>query len=197
MKHRLNKGLSIEGVCTAPVTQEWKMRLMAREVFDTLWSDKKNVLRIANELLEMSMEPEPGDNLNLSIMEVRNKISEAKARQDRLLELRLSDEITKEMFQEKSAAIDKEIFGFDDELTRLKKISNSSYNSIEAKINSLKEALEQGFDFEKNDVPDTVIDAFVDEIRVTDDSFEWKLNIAGKSVTHTVKKNTVIIHNRI
>ena len=197
VRHRLNKGLSIEGVCTAPVTQEWKMRLMAREVFDTLWSDKKNVLRIANELLEMSMEPEPGDNLNLGIMEVRNKISEAKARQDRLLELRLSDEITKEMFQEKSAAIDEEIFGFDDELTRLKKISNNSYNSIEAKINSLKEALEQGFDFEKNDVPDTVIDAFVDEIRVTDDSFEWKLNIAGKSVTHTVKKNTVIIHNRI
>jgi len=101
------------------------------------------------------------------------------------------------MFQEKSAAIDEEIFSFDDELTRLKKISDSSYNSIEAKINSLKEALEQGFDFEKNDVPDTVIDAFVDEIRVTDDSFEWKLNIAGKSVTHTVKKNTVIIHNRI
>ena len=189
--HRLKRGLSIEGVCTAPVTQEWKMKLMAKEVFDTLWADKRSVLKAANDLLEMSMEPEPGDTLNLSITEVKNKISEAKARQDKLLELRLSDEITKEMFQEKSNAIDEEIFALDDEYTRLRKIADSNYDCVEAKLENLREALEQDFDFTKGDVPETVIDTFVDEIRVTEDAFEWKLNIANQSIDYTVKKNEI------
>ena len=124
----------------------------------------------------------------LSITEVKNKISEAKARQDKLLELRLSDEITKEMFQEKSNAIDEEIFALDDEFTRLRKIADSNYDCIEAKLENLREALEQDFEFTKGDVPETVIDTFVDEIRVTEDAFEWKLNIANQSIDYTVKK---------
>ena len=45
-----------------------------------------------------------------------------------------------------------------------------------------QEALEQGFDFDKYGVSDNAIEAFVDEIRVSDKSISWKLNIAGSAI---------------
>lgn len=182
VRHRLKKGLSIEGVCTAPVLKEWELQLMAREIFKILWSDKDNVLRIANSLLDMSMQPDPGENIDIEIIDIKNKISAAKVKQDKLLELRLNEEISKELFQEKSNAIDVEISKYDDELTRLRKMANHQYVHIEDKIKALQEALEQGFDFDKYGVSDNAIEAFVDEIRVSDKSISWKLNIAGSAI---------------
>ena len=90
--------------------------------------------------------------------------------------------ISKELFQEKSNAIDVEISKYDDELTRLRKMANHQYVHIEDKIKALQEALEQGFDFDKYGVSDNAIEAFVDEIRVSDKSLSWKLNIAGSAI---------------
>ncbi len=192
---RKKKGLSIEGICGVGMVNEWKLSTMAKIIFSTIWADKKNVLSIANSLLEKSQAAEPDSDYNVEILKLKGKIDAIKQRQDRLLELRLDNEITKEQYQEKIQGYDEEILGLTEELRRVKQLASYQSDNIESKVKALKEAMEQDFDFIKNKVPESIIETFVDEVVVHEDNhFSWRLNIddvmSDYSIDATVMNKT-------
>ena len=184
---RQKKGLSIEGICPVNMVNEWKLKAMANAVFSTMWSDKEGVLIIANDLLEKSFAAEPDSDYVVEIQNIKRKIQDIKNKQDGLLELRLDGEITKDMFQEKSRSYDEEILKLTEELKRVKHLSNYQGDVIEEKIKALKEAMEINFDFIHHEVPESIIDTFVDEIIVQENNrFSWKLNIGDASLDYLI-----------
>lgn len=52
IKTRMNKGLSIEGICESPMVPAWKLGAMADIIFQNFWKDRDGVLTIANEMLD-------------------------------------------------------------------------------------------------------------------------------------------------
>ena len=49
---RLNKGLSVEGICQTPMIPEWRLQMMANLIFRKYLSEKDKVLALANSILE-------------------------------------------------------------------------------------------------------------------------------------------------
>lgn len=51
MAARLKNGLSIEGVCTVPLVQDWKMNTMAQKVRHAVFDDPEATLKEAASVL--------------------------------------------------------------------------------------------------------------------------------------------------
>ena len=56
---RLNKGLSIEGICTSPMVPQWKLKMMAKYVFTNFITDVDEILATANRLLQKHIADNP------------------------------------------------------------------------------------------------------------------------------------------
>lgn len=70
-----------------------------------------------------------------------------------------------------------------------------SEEEMNEKLTILKYGLEQDFNFSTHNIPDEVIDAFVDQIIVYKDCFVWKLKLFDDTVRLTVngRKNNATV----
>ncbi len=210
--YREKRGLSTEGICTAPMIQEWKLEMMADYILKPFLEDRDTVIGIAEDLLKNNLSEENEAETN-SDEEERNelkaKIEKHEKKLDTLLELRLSDEISKEVFASKKDEITKSIDGLKARLEELEEsidynFAGSSEEAIQTlknmgvseKLDKLKETLRHDFGFDKCHIPDTIIDVLVDKIIVYPDHFEWYLNLSDNEVVNCSfagnKKNPVI-----
>lgn len=179
VKTRLNKGLSIEGICTTPMVAGWKLQMMAKWIF-------KNYLKNTDEILQLSMEmlnkhiddkEEESDNTEI-IIRKQNELQKLNSRLDNLVEMRADGEISKELFKSKQKEILEKIQHLNDELAELDTHEDDSAEEAthEEKIALLKYTLEQLTNFEDSDnIPDKVVEAFVRKIVVSEEGFEWYL----------------------
>lgn len=94
---------------------------------------------------------------------------------DSLVEMRLADEISRKIYLEKRAEYEKNLEKLQEKIDELQNIGDVSEDDLKNKLNVLKYALENNFEFDLHDIPDSVIDAFVDKIIVFKDHFEWYL----------------------
>jgi len=60
---------------------------------------------------------------------------------------------------------------------------------VRNKLEVLKYSLEQNFDITSKEIPETLIDALVQEIVVYKDKFAWKLNLFDESIYCRVEGN--------
>ena len=189
---RLNKGLSIEDTCDTPMVQEWKLQLMAETIFEMFWNNKQEVIKIANDLLEDSINnsAEVDENYDL-LVSLENKIKKVKNKLDNLVELRISEEITRDYFLEKREELDRQIQSYQDQIEEInKKDEKLSKNDLQEKLQVLKYGLEKDFQFDKYHIPDSIIDAFVKKIVVHKDYFEWHLVFDNDNSTRCLVKGT-------
>lgn len=197
VKTRMNKGLSIEGICDVPMIQDWKLELMAKMIFDGIWSDKEKVLSIANQLLESSMSEKPQKDYDSEIKRYETLLEKQRLKLDNLIDMRLSEEISKEIYQKKRSEIESNIEELQTKIENCMNADEDSAISLERKVAALKSVMEQDFDFDTGNIPDSIIDAFVDHIKVYKDKFVWKLNFLDTDVTclasGTRKKHEVSI----
>ena len=193
----MNKGLSIEGICDVPMIQDWKLELMAKMIFDGIWSDKEKVLSIANQLLESSMSEKPKKDYDSEIKRYETLLEKQRLKLDNLIDMRLSEEISKETYQKKRSEIESNIEELQTKIENCMNADEDSAVSLERKVAALKSVMEQDFDFDTGNIPDSIIDAFVDHIKVYKDKFVWKLNFLDTDVTclasGTRKKHEVSI----
>ena len=142
VRTRKNKGLSIEGVCEAPLIQDWKLELMAKIVFDTLWKDKKTVIAIANQLLESSLKDQPEKNYAAEITRLENQLEKHRKKLDNLIDMRLSNEIAREDYQRKRGEIEDDIAKTQENIEKCKHLESDTTDSVADKICALKIAIE-------------------------------------------------------
>ncbi len=169
VKSRQRRGLSIEGICAQPMIQEWKLRLMAQVIFDTLWQDKHVVIEIANSLLEQAVNEaivvdhtEEVFSINKKMLQIQNKV-------ERLIQMRLDGELSPEEYKKIRKDLDAQMDKLETRLKSINSEEETGEDDVSKKVKGLQDALETRFDFKRYEIPDSVIDAFVDKIKVQDD----------------------------
>ena len=182
IKTRINKGLSIEGICDVPMIQQWKLELMAKMIFDSLFKDKEKILNLADDLLEYGISEERKTDYGTEILRCQNLLKKQRSKLDVLLELRLNQEIEPSEYKEKQESIRTEINRLESRIAVLDKTSEAKDTNPKDKIVALQKLLKEKIAFKDGIIPDAIIEALVDEIVMDKNHFIWKLKIANKDL---------------
>lgn len=179
VRTRMNKSLSIEGICRSPMIPEWKLQLMAKYIFQKYLSDTSFILNLAESMIEKHIDDkkEVVDNSDL-INQKRAKMVKLSSRLDNLIEMRADGEITRDVFKAKSEKINDEIEKLQIEINELLPPSQNEEidKNYEHKINVLRFFMDQAVDFNNIEIiPDSIIEAFVEKIIVSENKCSWYL----------------------
>lgn len=180
VKTRLNKGLSIDGICKTPMIAGWKLQMMAKHIFKNYLLDTDKVLSLAESMLEKHIDDkeEVQDNTDV-INQKKNERQKLSKRLDNLVEMRADGEITRDTFISKKEEIENSISKLNNEIAELEPTEikdEIDEATSKEKITILKYALEQYMNFEDDsDIPEQVIEAFVEKIVAHKDGFDWYL----------------------
>ena len=177
VRTREKKGLSTEGICVTKMVPRWKLEVMADVVFQKFWNDREEVLAIANEMLDSCYENEYDNQILDKKYDIQEKMDVWNRKYNNLLDMRMAGEIEKDRYDEKREQILKEQQRLKEQLESLDDELDTSNDIYKDKIEILKYGLEQNFNFSTKNIPEEVIDAFVQEITVCKDGFIWKLNL--------------------
>lgn len=202
IKTRINKGLSIEGCCDVKIVPRWKLEAMADVIFKKFWSNKKEIIKICNDMIDSCCK-EDFENPNYAeYQELQKKMEAWNNRYDNLLNMRMNGEIEKERYDEKREALLKEQKKLQEKLAQYDEQEDIDEDLYEKKIQLLKAGLEREFEFDTANLPDDIIDIFVDQIEVHKDFFIWRLNISpndaimkvsGRVNNHTVSQTDRVV----
>ena len=179
---RKKRGLPLDGICRTPMIPEWKLQLMANHIFRNYLMQRDKVLALANSMLEahISDTDEITDYTEL-IEQRKSRIIKLSRKLDNYIEMRAEGEIDKAAFTEKTAEIKADITKLNAEIEELeaKQIRKPEVTDYTEKLTVLQYALEQYTNADENDIPESVIEAFVEKIVVSQDGFDWYLRFDG------------------
>ena len=179
---RLKKGLSIEGICNAPMVPGWKLGAMVDVIFQKFWSERDEIIRIANEMLDKHYKDDQQSDFSEEVQCIKKKMDILEKKFDNLVEMRMSGEIDKVKFNEKKKSIETEKERLMESLASYQIEEEVSDEEYENKLTVLKHGLEEDFNFSTHSIPEEVIDAFVEEIIVHEDCFVWKLKLISDKI---------------
>lgn len=176
-KVRIKKGLSMDGLCETPSVQEWKLDLMAGVIFDVIWNQKKDIINVANQLIEDIIKNTDYDGItDEEISECERKIDYNSNKLEKLLDLYLNAGIPKDKYFEKKKELEDNIANLEEKKKELKLNHGVSKDTLECKIESLKQILLEKLDYKSGKLDDDLINLFVEKVVVYKDKFVWKLN---------------------
>lgn len=186
-KTRENKGLSTEGICESKMMTEWKLNLMASELFKRVFVDKKAILAIAESAIQKHISDKESSKNNDIIESLQKELEKQKRKADNLIDMRMSEEISKEIFLIKKEEVDSKIKILEEQLGQydIENLENETDNLL-SKLEVIKFALEQQIDFDNgNKISESMIDAFVEKIVVGRDYCSWYLRFFPEPVKLT------------
>lgn len=171
---REKNGLDTEGYCGIRMIGDWKLDLMAKKIFETIWTDRKSAVIEAYKLLQECYQSDSNKN-TATISAIQGKLSRATARMDNLIAMRADGEISKEQFQGLRKKAETEIAALNEELDRLNITSDETVQSLD--MEAIKKALDEVMDFSEPKISENIIDKFVSRITPIDDGhYRWDLN---------------------
>ena len=189
VNYRLKRGLSIEGICDVPMVQEWKLAVMSKIIFESFWSDKQKVLQIAEELLEHNLHLDDESDCDADIRACEARIEKIKQKLNALVDLRLTDGIPQEIYVEKKNELEIDLDKEREKLKEYKEVRPVTEEEMQEKLKVLKYALEQDFKFDLYNIPESIIDAFVEKVIVYKDHFAWKLCLTNNEIICRLEGN--------
>lgn len=180
---RKKKGLPLDGICRTPMIPEWKLQMMANYIFRNYLSEKDKVLALANSMLEAHINDKEEDDVDYAAV-IEKKCGEVEKLRSKLgnfIDMRAEGEIDKEYFTAKTAEVKEEIAKLTAEIEELQVKLNKEpvITDYKDKLTVLQYALEQYTNVDENDIPESVIEAFVVKIIAKQDGFDWYLRFDG------------------
>ncbi|MCR5804290.1 MAG: recombinase family protein [Clostridia bacterium] len=187
---RLKKGLPIDGICTSQFVQDWKLEVQAAVIFDQFFNDKKAVLKFANELFDAkSCIIGKKESKEAELEKLYQEIDKTEKIIDKLLDLRLADEITREEYAKKRGDLEKLVDQCNAKIEEISKYEEAE-DGIEERVRLIKDRLEGNAGYDYSRIPPEVIDAFVEKIVVYEEYIEWHLYFdKGRGLKMTIKGN--------
>lgn len=190
IRTRLNKGLSIEGICKTPMISDWKLQMMADFIFKRFISEREQVKNMALELLETAKSLTVDTNcFGNTIENKKSEIKKLESRIDNLLEMRADGELSKKQFlslkskaEERIMLLKSEIFK-EETSDKSEDLEKEYYGKIEFLTHILDGML--NLDNSKH-VSQAVIDAFVEKIVAREGGFDWYLKFEPDTPTKNV-----------
>ncbi|MBQ8241680.1 MAG: recombinase family protein [Bacteroides sp.] len=179
---RKKKGLSLEGICQSPMIPEWRLQMMANLIFRKYLSEKDKVLALANAILEAHIGDTQEEENTAALLEAkRAELARLHKRMDAYIDMRAEGELSREMFRMKCAELEPKIQTLQAEIEALSAAAEpKEVVDYTEKLTVLQYALEQYTNIDEGqNVPESVIEAFVVKIVVSKDGFDWYLRFDG------------------
>ena len=195
-KKRVELGLDTEGYCDSRMIADWKLDFMAKSLLEHLWTDRKESVLLALDLIKRYYRDErvtsgKGDNAA-----IQAKLNKATKRLQNLIAMRADGEITKDEYQAMRSPVDAEIRALE---KALEEAPQAEEQGTALNLTEITATLHSLVDFSEATLNHDVIKKFVYMVTPTSDtSFHWYVNLSGNTkarATYTVegrKKKNVI-----
>ena len=172
----------MEGICRSPMIPEWRLQMMANLIFRKYLSEKDKVLALANSILEAHIDDtEEDDTREIQLKAKQSELEQLRRKMDNYIEMRAEGDLSREMFRTKCAEIEPKMQRLQKEIEALSAATQArEVVDYREKLTVLQYALEQYTNCDEGqDVPESVIEAFVVKIVVSKDGFDWYLRFDG------------------
>ena len=181
-KSRLKKGLPVEGICQSPMIPEWRLQMMANLIFRKYLAEKDKVLALANSILE-SYNGDTSDKKDREALlaSKRRELERLTRKMDNYIDMRAEGDLTREQYRSRCAELEPQIQKLQQEIQTLSvETQPAEVPDYKEKLTFLQYALERYTNIDDGqDVPESVIEAFVVKIVVSKDGFDWYLRFDG------------------
>ena len=186
VRTRSNKGLSVDGICTTSVIPDWRLQMMARAIFRYCLQEEGGVLKMVEMMLMKHLDDKnsaDGDAGRIDVL--RREISGLQKKLDNCVELLIEGDLSKEEFRKKKEQYEHRIDELNGTLQELmKKVEDEqkAVQNLNKRVRELIDGLKSELghiDDEIHEIPDGIIDAFVEKIVVRGDGFDWYLRGCG------------------
>ena len=173
---REKNGLDTEGYCDIKMICDWRMDLMAKVIFETLWRDKKAAVMEAYSLLRECYQADSSSN-RAAISALQGKIARATAKIENLISMRAEGEISKEEFQSQRKKAEDDLTALKSEMEKLDASGDDKAASLD--MSAIQKALDEILDFSGPKIDEHIIDKFVCRVTpIENGRFRWDLNFA-------------------
>ncbi|WP_373209363.1 recombinase family protein [Allofournierella massiliensis] len=159
--------------CDAISICEWKLDLMAKQIFDQLWGDQKESVLKACQMVESCMMTVAMQS-DAAITELHRKAAMLEQRILNLGQMRADGELTKEQFQKLYTQTTKELETLQGKIDDQ---ANEPEHSSRFDLDKIKKGLSQMVDISTPKISEELIEEFVEVITpVENHHYRWKLN---------------------
>ena len=177
---RKAKGLPYEGYCNSQFVQRWKLEFMAKHIFKDFLSEKDAVVDLAKQMVANYLESAGGDTDAKTLLAKKEaELNTLAQRKQRNMNYLLDGTLDAVIFKQNEANITEKMNAVQDEIIALRKelVENNAQEVLAERIQRLKALLTDYvcIDSDDNAIPELVVTAFVKQIVVFEDHFEWYL----------------------
>ena len=174
---RLKNGLSIEGVCPVPLVQDWKMHTMGQKVLHAIFDDPEATLREAEAVLGGGAAGVEQAEVLRDKSIVEEQLKKEQGRYETLLDMRMNNEIPKEVFSRKQQEVEERIKELEQQMLQYRDVKPATEADVNGKLEALRRLMEQFSMPEDGEFTESDLDRYVTGVRVYEDHFEWLLNL--------------------
>lgn len=178
VNYRIKKGLDPDNACSTPIVVEWKLKLMANIIFDTIWDNKDRIMNIASDIIDETIQ---NDSINQfmddEIKEYADKISSNNNKLERIVDMYVNELIDKDNYIKRKNDIDRNNAILKEKIEQSQKNKVIPKEELEDKLSHLKKNIIDNLEYDRNnEISDELIETFVEKIKVEKGRFKWKLN---------------------
>ena len=195
-KKRVELGLDTEGYCDSRMIADWKLDFMAKSLLEHLWTDRKESVLLALDLIKRYYRDERVTSGKGDTAAIQAKLNKATTRLQNLIAMRADGEISKDEYQAMRSPVDAEIRALE---KALEDAPQAEEQGTTLNLTEITATLHSLVDFSEATLNHDVIKKFVYMVTPTSDtSFHWYINLSGNTkarATYTVegrKKKNVI-----
>ena len=175
---RLKNGLSIEGVCRVPLVQDWKIHTMAQKVLHAVFDDPEGTLREAAAILGLGAAGVGQTEVLRDKSIIEEKLKKEQGRYETLLDMRMNNEIPKEVFSRKQQEVGERIAELEQRMAQYGDVEPATEADVSGKLENLQRLMGQSAMPEDGEFSEEEMDKYVSGVRVYEDRFEWLLNLS-------------------
>ena len=175
---RLKNGLSIENVCRSPLVQDWKMYTMAQKVLHAVFDDPEGTLLNAAAVLGCGIAGVEQSEVLRDKEVIEEQLKKERGRYETLLDMRMNNEIPKEVFSRKQQEVGERIAELEQRMAQYGDVEPATEADVSGKLENLQRLMGQFSMPEDGEFSEEQMDKYVSGVRVYEDRFEWLLNLS-------------------
>ena len=175
---RLKNGLGIENVCRSPLVQDWKMYTMAQKVLHAVFDDPEGTLLDAAAVLGCGIAGVEQSEVLRDKEVIEEQLKKERGRYETLLDMRMNNEIPKEVFSRKQQEVGERIAELEQRMAQYGDVEPATEADVSGKLENLQRLMGQFSMPEDGEFSEEEMDKYVSGVRVYEDRFEWLLNLS-------------------
>ena len=173
-KKREELGLDTDGYCDSRMITDWKLDFMAKALLEHLWTERKESVLIAIDLIKRYYRDERTADGKSDVVALQSKLEKANSRLQNLIAMRADGEITKDEYQTMRSSVDAEIQALQKSLGEMP-TEETTTRGLE--LDGIISTLNTLIDFSGSKISHDVINQFVYLVTPTSDTtFNWYIN---------------------